>query len=208
MNKSDSIAKLSEALSRAQGELKPAPLNSTNPFLKNRYADLGSVIEAARPVLARHGLSVTQLVNGDGERIGVETVLAHATGEWISETVSLALSDEKGKSGAQVAGSIITYLRRYALAAILGMYADEDNDVHKAEGGRPAQAQASTNGNGHKPGPSRQQLLAAFDHRKAEAETYGIEVLPLADDATAETIIERGKNLASMIAARKGAVHA
>ena len=58
----------------------------------------------------------------------METVLTHASGEWISSSLSLPLADEKGKSGAQVAGSIITYLRRYTLSAVLGMYSDEDTD--------------------------------------------------------------------------------
>ena len=133
MNKSESINELAAALSAAQGELRPAPMNSVNPFLKNRYADIGAIIEVAKPVLCKHGLAVTQLVTGDGKYIGVETILLHSSGQWLSETVSLFVSDEKGKSDAQVAGSIITYMRRYALSAVLGMYADED-----ADGNRPA----------------------------------------------------------------------
>ena len=129
MNKSETIAKLAEALSRAQAEMPAAKFNSVNPFLKNKYADLGSIIDTAKPVLGKFGLAVTQLPINDGEgRVGVETVLTHASGEWISTQFSLPLADEKGKSGAQVAGSIITYLRRYSLAAILGMYSDEDTD--------------------------------------------------------------------------------
>ena len=128
MNKSETIGKLAEALSRAQAEMHAAKFNSVNPFLKNNYADLGSIIDTAKPVLGKHGLAVTQLTFNDGDRVGVETVLTHASGEWISTQFSLPPADEKGKSGAQVAGSIITYLRRYSLAAILGMYSDEDTD--------------------------------------------------------------------------------
>jgi hypothetical protein len=128
MNKSETIAKLAEALSRAQAEMHAAKFNAVNPFLKNHYADLGSIIDTAKPVLGKFGLAVTQLPYNDGDRVGVETVLTHASGEWISASFSLPSADEKGKSGAQVAGSIITYLRRYSLAAILGMYSDEDTD--------------------------------------------------------------------------------
>jgi len=60
--------------------------------------------------------------------VGVETILAHESGEWIGSTIFLPLGEEKGKSQAQLAGSVITYLRRYSLAGILGMYADEDGD--------------------------------------------------------------------------------
>ena len=134
MNKSETIAKLAEALSRAQAEMPAAKFNSVNPFLKNKYADLGSIIDTAKPVLGKFGLAVTQLPINDGEgRVGVETVLTHASGEWISTQFSLPLADEKGKSGAQVAGSIITYLRRYSLAAILGMYSDEDTDGNEVK---------------------------------------------------------------------------
>jgi len=135
---SEQINELAGALSKAQGEMPAAKFNSTNPFLKNKYADLGAVIEASRPVLVKHGLSVSQLVIGNGEHIGVETILLHSSGQWISSVVTLPAGDEKGKSMAQVAGSIVSYLRRYALSAILGIYADEDSD-----GNQPKTAQKS-----------------------------------------------------------------
>jgi hypothetical protein len=153
MNMSESIKELAAALSAAQAELKPAHMNAVNPFLKNRYADLGAVIEAARPVLEDNGLAVSQLVNGDGDGIGVTTVLMHASGEWISASASLPLGEEKGKSSAQVAGSIISYLRRYSLASILGIYADEDVD-----GNVVATAQAKP---AKKPNPQPQPEPAA-----------------------------------------------
>jgi hypothetical protein len=135
MNKSDTIKELAAALASAQAEMPAAKMGAVNPFLKNKYADLGSVIEAARPVLGKHGLAFTQLVSSNEGGLSVETVLMHKGGEWISETVTLATGEERGKSAAQVAGSVITYLRRYSLAAILGMYADEDTD-----GNQPAPA--------------------------------------------------------------------
>lgn len=126
--KSETITKLAEALSKAQGEMPAAEMNATNPFLKNKYADLGSVIKAAQPVMKKHGLSITQLPTSENGSIGVTTILMHESGEFIEETIYLPLGEEKGKSLAQVAGSVITYLRRYSYASILGMYADEDTD--------------------------------------------------------------------------------
>ena len=133
MNKSESIKELAAALTAAQSEMPAVPMNSINPFLKNRYADLGAMIETARPVLSRHGLSITQLVTNDGGNIGIETVLMHASGEWVSSVVTMFIGDEKGKSLAQVAGSTITYMRRYSYSAILCLYADEDTDGHSAQ---------------------------------------------------------------------------
>jgi len=126
--KSDTIGTLAKALSQAQADMKAAVLNAENPFLKNKYADLGAVIEAARPALAKHGLSFTQLVSSNQEYISLETYLLHESGEWLNSVFSLPFGDVKGRSLAQEAGSIITYMRRYSLAAILGVYAGDDDD--------------------------------------------------------------------------------
>jgi len=128
MNKSETTKELALALSKAQAEMPPAELNKVNPFLKNKYADLGSIIKTAKPIIAKHGLSISQLPTSNGDKIGVTTILMHSSGEWIESTMMLPVGEEKGKSSAQVAGSIISYLRRYALSAVLGMYADEDID--------------------------------------------------------------------------------
>ena len=133
MNKSESIQNLSAALSKAQAEMPAIKFDSKNPFLKNDYASLGAIIAGARPVIAKHGLSVSQLTFGEEGVAGVETVLMHTSGEWISSSISMPVGEEKGKSSAQVAGSIVTYLRRYSLASILGIYSDEDGDGNKPE---------------------------------------------------------------------------
>jgi hypothetical protein len=128
MKQSETLGGLAAALSKAQSEFPFVPMNATNPFLHNRYADLGAVIETAKPILAKHGLSVSQLVSGTDGAVGISTILMHSSGEWLSSHVSLPMGEEKGKSMAQVAGSIVTYLRRYSYASILGLYADEDTD--------------------------------------------------------------------------------
>jgi len=128
MNKSESLAKLGDALSKAQGEFRAVKFDSTNPFLKNHFASLGALIDHTRPILAKYGLSVSQLTFGEGGVAGVETILLHASGEYLANSMSMQVGEEKGKSTAQVAGSIITYLRRYSYASLLGLYADEDGD--------------------------------------------------------------------------------
>ena len=133
MNKSESIQLLASALSKAQAEMPAIKFDSKKPFLKNDYASLGAIIAGARPVIAKHGLSVSQLTFGEDGVAGVETVLMHTSGEWISSSISMPIGEEKGKSSAQVAGSIVTYLRRYSLASILGIYSDEDGDGNKPE---------------------------------------------------------------------------
>lgn len=135
MNKSDSIKNLAAALTQAQAEMPAVKMNSVNPFLKNRFADLGAVIEATRPHLAKYGLSISQFPSNDSGNIALRTIIMHSSGEWLEDVISLPLGEEKGKSSAQVAGSVITYLRRYSWSAICGVYADEDTD-----GGKPAQS--------------------------------------------------------------------
>ncbi len=127
---SPTITKLATALVKAQAEMPAAKFNATNPFFKSKYADLGSVIETARPVLAKHGLAILQPVVSSGNgRIGIRTMVIHESGEFISSDVYIPVLDEKGKSLVQSAGSIISYLRRYSLSSTLGIYADEDTDA-------------------------------------------------------------------------------
>ena len=135
MTRSESITNLATALAKAQAEMPVAVFDATNPFLKSKYASLGSVIQASRPILAKHKLSLVQFPISDANCIGVESVLSHESGEFVSERILIPLTEEKGKTKVQCAGSTLTYLRRYSWASILGMYSDEDSD-----GSSPAQA--------------------------------------------------------------------
>ena len=135
MNKSESITHLAAALAKAQAEMPVAVFDATNPFLKSKYASLGAVIHASRPILAKHKLSLVHNPISDPVSIGVESILTHESGEFVAERILIPLTEEKGKSKVQSAGSTLTYLRRYSWASILGMYSDEDSD-----GSSPAQA--------------------------------------------------------------------
>jgi hypothetical protein len=144
MNKSESIQALAAALVKAQAKMPMVPFDSTNPFLHNKYASLGAVIQHSRPILAEFGLAVTQIPISEGDSIGIESILLHESGEFISDRLILPVGEEKGKSRAQVAGSIITYLRRYSWASVLGLYADEDTDGN-APPAPPARSAATNN---------------------------------------------------------------
>jgi hypothetical protein len=141
--KSESISELAQALAKAQGSMQAAKMASENPFLHNKYANLGDVIQAARKPLSDNGLSFTQHPTIEDSRVSVTTILMHASGQWIESNITLPLEGGKGISLAQSMGAIITYLRRYALSAILGIYADEDtdgNEAKPAQKSQPAQA--------------------------------------------------------------------
>lgn len=135
--------KVFSAVVSAQGEMPAIPFDSSNPFLKNRYASLGSVIATSRPILAKHKLAVIQRVETHNGDLTVHTSIIHESGQSIDGGVlSLPIGEEKGKSRAQVAGSICTYLKRYAWASILGLYADEDDDGNTPPPARPVPAPA------------------------------------------------------------------
>lgn len=120
---------VSAALVAAQGEMPAAGFDSQNPFLRNRYASLGAIIECSRPVLAKHGLAILQIPCATDSVVTVDTHIIHKSGQRLTAgSLCLSIGEEKGKSRAQVAGSIITYLRRYAWATCLGIYAEEDTD--------------------------------------------------------------------------------
>lgn len=137
MTHSEAINEIACALAKAQKAIKGAKKDSANPFFKSRYADLASVSDACREPLADNGIAVVQppatLENGE---VAVTTMLVHSSGQWMRETLSVKPKDD----GPQAMGSVITYLRRYSLAAFAGV-APEDDDAEAAEGrkdGKPA----------------------------------------------------------------------
>ena len=125
MQRSDTIGELAKALAAANLEIVNPSLDAVNPHFKSRYASLGAIINAVRLPLARHGISAVQTVSTDGGAVGVTTTLLHASGEWMAETAMSALPD---RATVQQLGSVITYLRRYALASITGIVGEDDDD--------------------------------------------------------------------------------
>jgi len=130
MNQSESINELASALSKAQGEMQAAIKESINPFFKSKYADLGNVWDACRPVLSKNGLCIMQTTEMSGEKIVMVTTLAHISGQWVKSYLPLNPS----KNDSQGVGAAITYLRRYSLSALVGVVCDEDDDGEVAVG--------------------------------------------------------------------------
>jgi hypothetical protein len=123
MNKSETIKSLAEALSKAQAEMAGAVKDATNPFFNSSYANLSAVVRAVKEPFSNNGLSYSQFPIEDNGRIGVETVLMHDSGEWLSQSFTVQLT----KQDAQGAGSAITYCRRYALQSIAGIPSEDDD---------------------------------------------------------------------------------
>jgi len=133
MNKSDSITEIAKALNKAQGDMSGAKKGSANPFFKSKYSDLNSVIDALRVPFFENGLSYSQFPINDGDRVGVETILMHISGEWLSSSLTFPTAKKDAQSG----GSAITYAKRYALQAMAGIPSEDDD----GNGAMPASQQ-------------------------------------------------------------------
>lgn len=126
---SEQINELAAALSKAQASITGALKDSANPFFKSKYADLASCWDACRKQLTDNGLSVMQTTDIVADTVVVRTTLAHSSGQWISGILPVRAKDES----PQAQGSGITYARRYALAAMVGL-AQIDDDAEAAQG--------------------------------------------------------------------------
>lgn len=126
---SETINELAAALAKAQGQITGALKDTSNPFFKSKYADLAACWDACRKALTDNGLAVIQTtVERDG-RLYVLTTLAHSSGQWMRGWMPVKTKDD----GPQAMGSGVTYARRYALAAIVGL-AQVDDDAEAAQG--------------------------------------------------------------------------
>lgn len=139
---SESIESLAEALSKAQGIIEGATKDSNNPFHRSKYADLHSVITCAKEALTTNGLSVSQLPTMIGDKFVIATMLMHKSGQWLKSITPIftptktTTNKEKQitievKDDPQSIGSMITYMRRYAYCAILGI-SQYDEDAEEA----------------------------------------------------------------------------
>lgn len=124
MKTSEQLDKLAPAMAKAQSEMGGAAKDTTNPFFGKKYADLTSVWEACKYALHSNGFSVIQSPIDREGRIGVSTLLLHSSGQYVMDEYTLAVKKE---NDPQADGSALTYSRRYALAAFVGVCPVDDD---------------------------------------------------------------------------------
>lgn len=166
MNHSETLNELAAALAKAQGAFQNPKKNRevkvtskrTGAQYKFSYATFDEIVDCVRKPLADNGLAFTQGVNG----AAITTMLLHASGQWLSTELPIKIGD--ADNAAQAMGSAITYAKRYAITAMLGIASEEDDDANAADGNvidqsryresPPPQHSAKRNGNGgaHTPG--------------------------------------------------------
>jgi ERF superfamily len=196
---SEQIGAIAAALAKAQLELsnpeKSLVATIRSPFPREgdrtfRYASLASGLDIVRKTLGAHEIATVQTTAIDqaSGQIRLTTLLAHASGEWISSDWPVCAAQET----AHRMGAALSYARRYALFALVGIAGEDDLDAPDLEpvpvaspGGLPGQNGRMLNGskpNGSKPkpvrvmlasGPSaavRDQLVAEIGNLKSEVE--------------------------------------
>jgi len=170
---------LFKALAKAQGEFKEIKKNCKVDFkTKNgqrvnfKYADLKSIRDATTPALSKNGLAVFQIYESRQMAEGhyqtmLVTHLVHESGAAIQSELPIDVNIE-----VQEMGSLTTYYRRYQLAAILGVVADDDTDVQTVPQGRQQ---------GHQNKPQPRPLPKPKDNPMTRAE-LGMMIMELARD--------------------------
>ena len=133
---------LAKALVAFQAEAPALPLDGVNPHYGNRFTTLDALVTSVRPVLAKHGLSFVQLPTHYDGQPALRTVLLHESGERLEDVMLL----KEAKPDPQGQGSALTYARRYALAATLGLVADEDDDGNATKDGGGSNGATSPSG--------------------------------------------------------------
>jgi hypothetical protein len=127
---SESTVELATAMLKVQASLQPAVKDQENSFSRSRYATLNSVMDSCRQALLANGIWLTQYpVAGQEGHLGLVTKIVHAqSGQWQASLLHMPLP----KSDPQGYGSAMTYSRRYALSALLGIVTEEDDDGNAA----------------------------------------------------------------------------
>lgn len=126
------------ALAKAQGEMANPGFDTVNPHFRNKFASLAAVRNAVVPIMAKHGIFVSQdLVSHEGA-VSCTTILTHSSGQQMRfGPLVLPVS----KNDAQGFGSAATYCRRYSLMAVACVVGDDDDDANAATG-KPSPQQA------------------------------------------------------------------
>jgi len=133
------MGKLFEALSKAQHSMGNAKKSKENPFFRSSYADLAAVWDACREALTANGLSVVQTMEDGESGLFLVTTLGHSSGQYMASRMAI----KPTKQDPQGVGSALTYARRYALSAIVGVATEDDDGNAASAKEAPAKARSS-----------------------------------------------------------------
>ena len=159
---------LARALAKAQGQMKPAEKTGFNEHRKYHYVELAGIVGAARKPLAENGLSFVQYFESHGESDYLITMLLHESGQSLRSRLKLLPTNDY-----HALGSAVTYSRKYALASMLGIVAEGEDDDGEAAMASPAKNAGPKAGAkarpGRKPKPSPKEAPKTPDEQWVEA---------------------------------------
>ena len=181
MKRSESIAELATALAAAQVNFGAVGKTGKNPMFKSDYSTFDDIIGAARKPLSDAGLSYVQMLDALDGAPALTTTLMHASGEWIESTTPVvSISGNRGTNEVQAFGSTLTYMKRYALAAMLGMASDEDDDGASAQPRKqPSRPTQRTPAQQNGPPPMNEPPQDADEQGAAEPSAPYLDVVEL-----------------------------
>lgn len=137
MEKSSSLVNIAKALGVFHGKIGKIKKDANNPFFKSKYATLSNILDCIQEPLIESGLVFSQMPTQGNT---LTTILVHSdSGEYLQGSYDMTPT----KQDPQAIGSAITYARRYALGAILGLNIDDDDDGNAAS--QPQQKQVQQN---------------------------------------------------------------
>jgi len=127
------ISELSKALISFSADFQKASLkaDSKNNHLSNKYVSLDGLLNTIRPILTKNKLSISQDLAGEY----LITTLMHESGQFKgSAMIFNPMSGNRGTNNLQQIGGGITYAKRYAIAALLAISTDVDDDAQSMAG--------------------------------------------------------------------------
>lgn len=176
MERSDKLDQLSTAMAKVQSEITDPERNAANEFFKDAggkpatYATLDACMKIARPLLSKNGLALIMSPVTDGSMAGIEWLLCHASGQYLSDR--LMMSPSKGTP--QGVGAALTYARRYLISALTGMASEPDDDGNAASNGHapqppapPSTRSTTSSRSASAPAPPKPDAPATARHKEA-----------------------------------------
>ncbi|HIJ71692.1 MAG TPA: ERF family protein [Planctomycetes bacterium] len=152
INHSEQISNLAAALLKAQKDIHTAVKSNKNPFFKSSYAPLEAVIDAIKGPLNQQGIVFLQAVDANGNGPMIDTILLHESGQFMSSRTPVFCNKP---NDPQAFGSGVTYSKRYALQAILGLPTADDD-------GEGAMGRNATNSGSTKAGTLKELTVEAY----------------------------------------------
>lgn len=125
MKSSQAINEIAAALSKLQADHKGAELEAVNPFFKSKYSTLKDVWDSIRDSVGKNGLAILQDVTTKESSVSITTMITHSSGQFIEFG---PLEVPFAKKDAQAVGSAISYGKRYALCAAVGVVSGVEDD--------------------------------------------------------------------------------